>query len=93
MQQNRQQYGREVQEDRQEFYEDNYYGNSEWYEDRWRFAVGASITAAAFRSMTCTPTTVIVNGTTYYNCSGTWYNRAYSGGSVTYIVVNAPPGQ
>jgi hypothetical protein len=28
----------------------------------------------------------------YYNCGGTWYNRGYQGGNVTYIVVNAPPG-
>jgi hypothetical protein len=34
----------------------------------------------------------VVNGVTYYSCGPTWYKRGYSGGSVTYIVVNAPAG-
>jgi hypothetical protein len=38
----------------------------------------------------CTTSVVIVNGTSYYNCSGTWYSRGYSGGSVVYIVTDAP---
>jgi len=38
----------------------------------------------------CTSSVVIVNGTSYYNCSGTWYSRGYSGGSVVYIVSEAP---
>jgi hypothetical protein len=26
----------------------------------------------------------------YYQCDGVWYRRAYSGGSVTYVVVDGP---
>jgi hypothetical protein len=53
--------------------------------------VGTAITASAFSAMTC-PAPVIINGAYYYNCNGAWYSRAYQGGSVTYIAVNAPPG-
>jgi hypothetical protein len=86
-------------DDRQDFRQDAYRDHSEWhhdrhefYEDRWKYAVGASLTAATFRSLTCASRTVVVNGVSYYNCGPTWYNRAYSGGSVTYVVVNTPAG-
>ena len=55
-------------------------------------AVGTAITASAFSAQTCTPTTVVVGNVSYYSCGGTWYTRQYSGGNVTYVVVNAPPG-
>jgi hypothetical protein len=42
--------------------------------------------------MSCTRTSVVVDGITYYSCGGDWYQSTYSGGSVTYVVVNAPPG-
>jgi hypothetical protein len=42
--------------------------------------------------MTCNSTSVIVDGVTYYSCGDAWYQSTYSGGSVTYVVVNAPPG-
>jgi hypothetical protein len=80
-----------VRSQRAEYAED-LYTYDEWSEDRWRWRVGASLTAASFRSLSCTPTTVVVGSTTYYQCGSTWYNRAYSGGQVTYIVVNAPAG-
>jgi hypothetical protein len=53
---------------------------------------GADKPASAFNALTCTPTTVVVNGVTYYSCGGAWYTRGYQEGSVTYIVVNAPLG-
>jgi hypothetical protein len=31
-----------------------------------------------------------VNGVTYYHCGSTWYQPAYQGDQVTYIVVNPP---
>jgi len=82
------------QDNRNEAWEhhDSHHGYSEFYEDRWKYAVGASLTAATFRSLTCTPTTLIVNGVGYYQCGPTWYQRAYSGGSTTYVVINAPSG-
>jgi hypothetical protein len=55
-------------------------------------AVGTAITASAFSAQNCTPTTVVVGDVSYYSCGGTWYTRQYSGGNVTYFVVNAPPG-
>jgi hypothetical protein len=54
-------------------------------------AAGASLTAAAFKSLTCPPP-VTVAGVPYYQCGGTWYSPAYQGSSVTYIVVAPPPG-
>lgn len=78
---NRQNYRREYYDDRNEFYKNyGYYG------------LGTSITVVSFHSLSCAPTTTMVGSTTYYDCSGTWYNRVYSGGKVSYVVVNAPPG-
>ena len=58
-------------------------------------AVGAAASAAVAApswSLPCTPETVVVGGTTYYQCESTWYIRAYSGGQVAYAIVNPPPG-
>jgi hypothetical protein len=58
-------------------------------------AVGAAAGAAAaqpYYSLPCTQATVVVGGTTYYQCGSTWYIRAYSGGKVAYTIVNPPPG-
>jgi hypothetical protein len=81
-----------VRKEAWDHYEDHHYDYSEYYEDRWKYAVGASLTAATYRSLTCTPTTVIVGSVTYYQCGSTWYQRGYSGGSTTYVVINAPSG-
>jgi hypothetical protein len=64
----------------------------DWYNDRYRYRVGVSITYATFSSLSCTTTSVNVNGVTYYRCDNDWYSRAYSGGNVTYVVVKAPAG-
>ena len=64
----------------------------EYWEDRRRYRIGATVTAAAFRALTCQPTTVIVNGIGYYSCGGGWYTRRVYSGTVTYVVVTAPAG-
>ena len=102
----RQNYGSNVREDRQDYRDkardewieagDNHWGGgwNDWDEHPigTGLAVGAAMAVgSAFNSMTC-PAPVIINGAYYYNCGGAWYSRAYQGGSVTYIVVNAPPG-
>jgi hypothetical protein len=75
----RQDYRNEYHDDRNEFYDD------------WRhYGVGTSITVVTFDSLSCTTTSTSVGGVTYYDCGGVWYNRVYSGGSVSYIVVNGP---
>jgi hypothetical protein len=51
-------------------------------------AVGTAITASAFQAMSCPMTPVAVNGFTYYQCGSTWYQPAYQGSQVTYVVVN-----
>jgi hypothetical protein len=33
---------------------------------------------------------VIVNGITYQNCGGVWYQPQYAGPQITYVVVNPP---
>jgi hypothetical protein len=53
-------------------------------------AVGTAISASAFRAMSCPMTPVVVNGVTFYQCGSTWYQPAYQGGQMTYIVVNRP---
>jgi hypothetical protein len=42
--------------------------------------------------MSCTSTSSVIGGVTYYDCGGVWYNRVYSGGNVNYLVVDAPAG-
>jgi len=76
------------QKNRNEYYDDR----DEFYDD-WRYyGVGTSITVVSYNSMSCTPTTSVVGGVTYYDCGGVWYNRVYSGGNVNYLVVDAPAG-
>ncbi|MEE9607375.1 MAG: hypothetical protein V3U03_06505 [Myxococcota bacterium] len=91
----RQDYRDGAREDRQDYADDvrgEYQEHEEWYEDRWKRAVGASLTVSAFRSLQCASSTVVVNGVTYYNCGSSWYQRGYSGGNVTYVVVGPPAG-
>jgi hypothetical protein len=57
-------------------------------------AAGAAITSAAIGSTvyslpsSCTVT--VVNGVTYQNCDGTWYEPQFNGTTTTYIVVEPP---
>jgi hypothetical protein len=72
------------------------------WDDRWGWGfaagaasaltIGAVLSASDFADQPCTPTTVVVEGVTYYRCDSTWYTRAYQGGDVTYVVVGPPPG-
>jgi hypothetical protein len=71
---------------RNEYYDDR----NEFYDDWRHYSYGTSITVVRFDSLSCTTTSSSVGGVTYYECGGVWYNRTYTGGSVNYIVVNAP---
>ena len=53
-------------------------------------AVGTAITASAFAAMSCPMTPVVMGVYTYYQCGSTWYQPAYQGSQVTYVVVNPP---
>jgi hypothetical protein len=75
--------------DNQKEYRDD---RHEYVEDRYRRRVGTALTISAWNSLTCAPRTVYVGGVSYYQCGSYWYNRAYSGGSVTYVVVTTPAG-
>ena len=54
----------------------------------------ATVTAAAIGSIVYSLppacSAVVVNGFTYQNCGGTWYQPQYTGSQVSYVVVNAP---
>lgn len=100
-QENRQQYREGAREDWQDYYDDHYHGH---WDSPWgyaavgaaavtaAYAIGTVVTASTFATLPCTPTTVVVGGVTYYQCGPTWYSQAYSGGDVTYVVVEAPRG-
>jgi hypothetical protein len=93
VQQNREDVRKEMKKYNNEYHEYNEWKeHNEWYDDRWKRALGYSMTSAAFHAMTCSMTSVMVQGMTYYGCGSSWYNRSYSGGNVTYVVVNTPPG-
>jgi predicted phage gp36 major capsid-like protein len=48
--------------------------------------------AAPVSSLPCTPTVVPVGGANYYRCGSSWYNEAYTGSGVAYVVVAPPAG-
>jgi len=84
---------RDVRKERYEHRRDHHKERHEWYEDRWkRRTIGAALTIAAFSSLSCTTTTVVAAGVTYYRCGNEWYQRAYRSSEVVYIVVQAPSG-
>ena len=102
-QQNRQDYRDNAREDWQDYSDDYHHGH--W--DDWgpwgyaaagtvvvagAYALGTAFSAGAYATLPCTSTTAVVGGITYYYCGTTWYQPTYSGGDVTYIVVNPPPG-
>jgi hypothetical protein len=100
----RQDYRDQARDDRQDFRDEARDDRYDYYDDHDRWdnwatgaavvagaaIVGSAITAAAFYDLDCT--TLVVDGITYSNCGGTWYQPAYSGGDVTYVVVEPPPG-
>jgi hypothetical protein len=58
-------------------------------------AIGSTVSAAQFSSMQCTPVKLVVgwmgaHTVTYYRCGTNWYIRAYSGHSVSYVLVEPP---
>ena len=53
-------------------------------------AVGAAVIGSIVNSVPADCDTLVVNGTSYRHCNGTWYEPRYSGGDVTYIVVESP---
>jgi hypothetical protein len=60
-------------------------------------ALGSTVSAAQFSSMRCTPVQVTVgwmgaHSVTYYRCGTNWYTKAYSGHSVSYVMVKPPTG-
>lgn len=86
---NRQDRRGDVRDDRRDFREDRY---DDRRRARRRRRVGSVLTRSTFRSLNCHSTLIIVGNVTYYRCGTYWYNRAYSGGDVTYVIVTAPAG-
>jgi hypothetical protein len=102
-----QDYGVERREDWQEYGDDHWEEHGPWaaygwsyYDDDWMaFAAGAAIgvgvavTAAAVESPQAPCTMTPVAGQAgYYQCGPNWYQRAYQGGELVYIVVTPPAG-
>jgi hypothetical protein len=56
------------------------------------FAIGTMFSTTEFYALPCAPTTLEVQGVTYYLCGDNWYIRGYSGGNIVYVVVDPPPG-
>jgi hypothetical protein len=55
-------------------------------------AVGALASSNYVVTLSCTPTIVVANGVTYYNCDSTWYTRGNVSGDVVYVIGTAPAG-
>lgn len=88
----RQQHRDDTREDRQDYVDDKYDDRRDWVDDRYRRRVGTVLTVSSFRSLSCTSSTIYVDGVNYYRCGSDWYSRAYHGGNVTYVIVDAPAG-
>jgi len=71
---------------REEIHEEHW---DRYHHRRHRIAVGTVYVASDFSSEYC-EATVVVDNVTYYQCENIWYKRAYSGGSVAYVVVDRP---
>jgi len=71
-----------------------------YHNDYHPVATAAAVTAAAVttaavvgsivRALPPSCSAVVVNGLTYQQCGGAWYQPQYAGTSVTYVVVNPP---
>ena len=89
----RQAAGKDRQEDRQDFVDDQ---RDDYWDDHRHYGYSGGIyvgtTTSYITTPPCTTTADVVNGVTYYNCSSTWYQRGYSGSTVTYVTVKAPAG-
>jgi hypothetical protein len=81
---------RDVRSERREVRRDVRSERHEWYEDRWKRRVGARLTHATYRTLSCSSTIVVIDGVAYHRCGPNWYRRYVHGGSVTYVVVVAP---
>jgi hypothetical protein len=55
-------------------------------------AVGAVARSNYVVTLSCTPTIVVSNGVTYYNCGSSWYTRGNVSGDVVYIIATVPAG-
>jgi gas vesicle protein len=75
---------REAHEDRREEIRDEHWDHWRQHED-----LGTVYTEWDFSDEDC-EASIVVDGVTYYGCDGVWYRRAYSGGTVTYVVVEGP---
>jgi hypothetical protein len=84
-----------VRNQRQDFaddYLDDYHHHSYGghYYGSYPVGAGLAITTSSFAAMSCPMTPVVMGGYTYYQCGSTWYQPAYQGSQVTYVVVNPP---
>jgi hypothetical protein len=50
----------------------------------------AAVVGSVVNTIPASCSAVTVNGLTYQQCGSTWYQPAFEGSSVTYVVVNAP---
>ena len=53
-------------------------------------ATTAIVVGATYRALPPACTTTVVNGISYSQCGGYWYQPRYVGSSVEYVVVNSP---
>jgi hypothetical protein len=82
---------KEVRDDRRDVRREVHEHHERW-DRRRRLRIGSTLSIAAFRSLTCRPTVIVAGGVTYYSCDNYWYNQAYRGAEIVYIVVSPPPG-
>ena len=53
-------------------------------------AVTSAVVGSIVRSLPPNCQTIVVNGISYSQCGGTWYQPQYAGTTVQYVVVNPP---
>ena len=77
-------------ERREEIREEVHEEHWDHYHHRRHLVVVGTVYASSDFSTGYCEATVVVDNVTYYQCEEVWYKRAYSGGNVTYVVVDGP---
>ncbi len=68
----------------------NYYGGAAVVAAPVAVAATGVAVGATVVSLPSACSSVVVNGVTYYNCSGTYYQPVYDGPNLVYVVVQPP---
>lgn len=86
---------RDERHERREDFRDERRERYERWENRRtvrRILGAAALTSIAFNRLSCRHEEIFVEGLSYTRCGKKWYEPVHRGGSVTYVIIEAPYG-